>query len=189
LLQCGSITRSHVSTRMLAASQRKPPRISITAGRWGRSSPHDDQSKRAGRNAYASFAARVSDDCRRGPGWWPCSRRDSRGNNCSQIRILGFACDKAVSAERDRAALKPNETVWVLKCEDLQLSGAPCSQHGGLPGSDCCEFAWSDGRRLSPTATPRLLPTKICRVYAAQASWLEPGRPCSRSKHVARSRL
>ena len=36
----------------------------------------------------------------------------------AKIRILGFACDKPVSAERDRAASRPNETVWLLKCED-----------------------------------------------------------------------
>jgi hypothetical protein len=36
----------------------------------------------------------------------------------AKIRILGFACDKPVSAVRDRAASKPHETVWLLKCED-----------------------------------------------------------------------
>ena len=36
----------------------------------------------------------------------------------AQIRMQGFACDKPVSAERDRAASRPNETVWLLKCED-----------------------------------------------------------------------
>lgn len=35
----------------------------------------------------------------------------------TKIRILGFACDKPVSAERDHAASTPNETVWLLKCE------------------------------------------------------------------------
>jgi len=35
----------------------------------------------------------------------------------AQIRMQGFACDKPVSAERDRAASRPNETVWFLKCE------------------------------------------------------------------------
>jgi len=36
----------------------------------------------------------------------------------AQIRMQGFACDNPVSAERDRAASRPNETVWLLKCED-----------------------------------------------------------------------
>jgi hypothetical protein len=36
----------------------------------------------------------------------------------AKIRLQGFACDKPVSAERDRAVSKPNEAVWVLKCED-----------------------------------------------------------------------
>jgi hypothetical protein len=36
-----------------------------------------------------------------------------------QIRRQGFACDKPISAERDREASKPNEPVWVLKCEGV----------------------------------------------------------------------
>jgi hypothetical protein len=36
----------------------------------------------------------------------------------AKIRLQGFACDKPVSAERDRAASKPNEAVWLLKCDD-----------------------------------------------------------------------
>ena len=36
----------------------------------------------------------------------------------AQIRMQGFACDKPISAERDSAASRPNETVWLLKCED-----------------------------------------------------------------------
>ena len=35
----------------------------------------------------------------------------------AKVRLQGFACDKPVSAERDRAASKPNEAVWLLKCE------------------------------------------------------------------------
>ena len=41
-----------------------------------------------------------------------------KGIIATQIRLKGFACDKPVSAERDRAASRPNETVWLLKCED-----------------------------------------------------------------------
>jgi hypothetical protein len=36
----------------------------------------------------------------------------------AKIRMQGFACHKPVSAERDRAASKPNEAVWLLKCQD-----------------------------------------------------------------------
>jgi hypothetical protein len=36
----------------------------------------------------------------------------------AHIRMQGFTCDKPISAERDSAASKPNETVWHLKCED-----------------------------------------------------------------------
>lgn len=36
----------------------------------------------------------------------------------AHIRMQGFTCDKPISAERDHAASKPNETVWHLKCED-----------------------------------------------------------------------
>ena len=36
----------------------------------------------------------------------------------AKIRMQGFACHKPVSAERDRAASKPNEAVWGLECAD-----------------------------------------------------------------------
>jgi hypothetical protein len=36
----------------------------------------------------------------------------------AHIRMQGFTCDKPISAERDAAASRPNETVWHLKCED-----------------------------------------------------------------------
>jgi hypothetical protein len=36
----------------------------------------------------------------------------------AKIRMQGFACHKPVSAERDRAASKPNEAVWLLRCQD-----------------------------------------------------------------------
>ena len=35
-----------------------------------------------------------------------------------QIRKQGFACNKPSNAERDLKSSKPNETVWVLKCEN-----------------------------------------------------------------------
>jgi hypothetical protein len=34
----------------------------------------------------------------------------------AQIRSQGYACTKPVSAVRDQAASRPNETVWVLSC-------------------------------------------------------------------------
>jgi hypothetical protein len=35
----------------------------------------------------------------------------------TQIRRQGYKCDKPVNAERDRAPSKPNEAVWVLRCD------------------------------------------------------------------------
>ena len=34
-----------------------------------------------------------------------------------QIRSQGFTCDKPESATRDPARSKPDEAVWILKCE------------------------------------------------------------------------
>jgi hypothetical protein len=34
----------------------------------------------------------------------------------AQIRTQGYACSSPVAAERDRAASRPNETVWMLNC-------------------------------------------------------------------------
>lgn len=34
-----------------------------------------------------------------------------------QIRRQGFSCDNALSAERDRERSKPDEPVWILKCD------------------------------------------------------------------------
>ena len=36
----------------------------------------------------------------------------------SQIRDQGFACSKPKSAEREVKASRPNETVWILTCEN-----------------------------------------------------------------------
>ncbi|MDH3579532.1 MAG: hypothetical protein OEM91_02765 [Hyphomicrobiales bacterium] len=35
-----------------------------------------------------------------------------------QIRRQGYECGKAQSAERDRAASKPDEAVWLLSCDN-----------------------------------------------------------------------
>ena len=36
----------------------------------------------------------------------------------ARIRMQGYACDKPISAERDPALSKPDEPVWLLKCEN-----------------------------------------------------------------------
>jgi hypothetical protein len=35
-----------------------------------------------------------------------------------QIRDQGYACDKALSAERDQKFSKPGEDAWILKCQN-----------------------------------------------------------------------
>ena len=36
----------------------------------------------------------------------------------AQIRTQGYACEKALGAQRNRRASKPNETVWTLRCSN-----------------------------------------------------------------------
>jgi hypothetical protein len=36
----------------------------------------------------------------------------------AQIRAQGYACDQPQSATRDAQASKPNEEVWLLRCEE-----------------------------------------------------------------------
>jgi hypothetical protein len=36
----------------------------------------------------------------------------------AQVRIQGFACDKAQGATRDKKRSKPDYAVWVLKCSN-----------------------------------------------------------------------
>jgi hypothetical protein len=36
----------------------------------------------------------------------------------AQVRIQGFACDKAQGATRDKKLSKPDHPVWVLKCSN-----------------------------------------------------------------------
>lgn len=45
----------------------------------------------------------------------------------AQIRLQGFACDKAVGATRDVKRSKPDFDVWVLKCSNAtyRVSRAP----------------------------------------------------------------
>lgn len=37
-----------------------------------------------------------------------------------QIRNQGFKCDQPTGAAKETAASKPNETVWILTCEDAR---------------------------------------------------------------------
>jgi hypothetical protein len=45
----------------------------------------------------------------------------------AQVRIQGFACDKAIGATRDNKRSKPDYAVWVLKCSNAtyRVSRAP----------------------------------------------------------------
>ncbi|HXI05587.1 MAG: hypothetical protein ACRC1G_16050 [Bradyrhizobium sp.] len=45
----------------------------------------------------------------------------------AQVRIQGFACDKAQGAVRDKKRSKPDYAVWVLKCSNAvyRVSRAP----------------------------------------------------------------
>jgi hypothetical protein len=36
----------------------------------------------------------------------------------AQIRMQGYSCDKPISAENEPRLSKPNEDVWILKCEN-----------------------------------------------------------------------
>jgi hypothetical protein len=36
----------------------------------------------------------------------------------AQVRIQGYACDKAVGATQDRKRSRPDHEVWVLKCSN-----------------------------------------------------------------------
>ena len=36
------------------------------------------------------------------------------------VRDRGHPCDKAISAERDEAADRPDEAVWILTCSDAR---------------------------------------------------------------------
>ncbi len=36
----------------------------------------------------------------------------------AHIRMQGYDCEKALSAQRNRKASKPNETAWTLRCSN-----------------------------------------------------------------------
>ena len=45
----------------------------------------------------------------------------------AQVRIQGFACDKAIGATMDKKRSRPDYAVWVLKCSNAtyRVSRAP----------------------------------------------------------------
>ena len=45
------------------------------------------------------------------------AQESAAGVLADQVRLQGFACQKPTEATRDAAASKPDEAVWVLKCE------------------------------------------------------------------------
>jgi len=36
----------------------------------------------------------------------------------AHIRMQGYACEKPISVERDQSLSRPDEAVWLLKCEN-----------------------------------------------------------------------
>jgi hypothetical protein len=36
----------------------------------------------------------------------------------AQIRALGYRCDEPITANRDAELSKPDEAVWILKCQN-----------------------------------------------------------------------
>jgi hypothetical protein len=46
------------------------------------------------------------------------AQEDPKNVIAAHIRMQGFTCDKPQSAERMPRESRPNETVWVLKCEN-----------------------------------------------------------------------
>ena len=50
-----------------------------------------------------------------------------QGMLAAQIRLQGFACDKALGATRDAGRSRPDHDVWVLRCSNAtyRVSRAP----------------------------------------------------------------
>jgi hypothetical protein len=52
----------------------------------------------------------------------PSSAQQTPADGISaQIRAQGYRCDVPVSAERDPALSRPDEAVWILKCQRVRL--------------------------------------------------------------------
>jgi len=45
------------------------------------------------------------------------AQEDPKDIIAAQVRAQGYACDHPTNVTRDSGASKPNETVWVLVCE------------------------------------------------------------------------
>jgi hypothetical protein len=49
----------------------------------------------------------------------PCSAQQTPADGiAAQIRVQGYRCDAPISAERDAALSRPDEAVWILKCQN-----------------------------------------------------------------------
>lgn len=57
----------------------------------------------------------------------PANAQSPQDDLAAQVRIQGFACDKAQGAIRDKKRSKPDYAVWVLKCSNAvyRVSRAP----------------------------------------------------------------
>jgi hypothetical protein len=57
----------------------------------------------------------------------PAKAQSPQDDLAAQVRIQGFACDKAQGAIRDKKRSKPDYAVWVLKCSNAvyRVSRAP----------------------------------------------------------------
>ena len=48
-----------------------------------------------------------------------CSAQQTPADGiAAQIRAQGYQCDEPISAERDAALSRPDQAVWVLKCQN-----------------------------------------------------------------------
>ena len=49
----------------------------------------------------------------------PCSAQQTPADGiAAQIRAQGYRCDEPISAERDAALSRPDQAVWILKCQN-----------------------------------------------------------------------
>jgi hypothetical protein len=49
----------------------------------------------------------------------PCLAQQTLADGiAAQIRAQGYRCDAPVSAERDAALSRPDQAVWILKCQN-----------------------------------------------------------------------
>jgi hypothetical protein len=48
----------------------------------------------------------------------PTAAQDAADTVADAVRDRGHPCSHAISAERDKAASRPDEAVWILTCSD-----------------------------------------------------------------------